>query len=130
MCLKEAGAVAKINYPVFRRAIEHVISDLDEFRFEDIKNRIASTYARLLVAGNHMNSGQASHHARAKVRKDVVGRIINQNIKTHRGLEKQLMMMVLNDRSQFLREWRKKNELGKVFKGKQPIRKLRIGKMP
>ena len=86
--LKRSGAVAKINYPVFRRAIEHVISDLDEFRFEDIKNRIASTYARLLVAGNHMNSGQASHHARAKVRKDVVGRIINQNIKTHKGIRK------------------------------------------
>ena len=83
--LKRRGASIKINYPLFRRAIEHVISDLDEFKFKDIKDRIASTYARLLVAGNHMDSRQASKHARAKVQAQVVGRIINQNIKTHKG---------------------------------------------
>ena len=86
--LKRRGASVKINYPVYRRAIEHVISDLDEFRFEDIKDKIASTYARLLIAGNHMASKQAGVHARAKVEATNVGKIINQNIKTHKGATK------------------------------------------
>tara|TARA_A100001201_G_scaffold44789_1_gene45797 strand:- start:748 stop:1089 length:342 start_codon:yes stop_codon:yes gene_type:complete len=86
--LKRRGASIKINYPVFKRAIEHVISNLDEFKFEDIKDRIASAYANLLVGGNHMEPQAAGKHARAKVKNNVVGRIINQNIKTHKGVKK------------------------------------------
>jgi hypothetical protein len=86
--LKRRGGSVKINYPVFRRAIEHVISDLDEFKFEDIKDRIISTYARLLVDGNHISPKQATQHARAKVEARVVGKIINQNIGTHKGVRR------------------------------------------
>ena len=86
--LKRRGASIKINYPVFKRAIEDVISDLDEFKFEDIKDKIASTYARLLIAGNHMDSKQATQHARAKVMASLVGKYINQNIGTHKGVRR------------------------------------------
>lgn len=90
--LKRRGASVKINYPVFKRAIEHVISNLDEFKFRDIKDRIASTYANLLVAGNHMDSKQATQHARAKVEASLVGKIINQNIGTHK-----MVRRIIND---------------------------------
>ena len=79
------GASIKINYPVFKRAIEHVISDLDEFTFEDVKNQIASVYAHLLVTGNHMDSKNATQHAKAKTDKNTVGRIITR-IGTHKTL--------------------------------------------
>lgn len=79
------GASIKINYPVFKRAIEHVISDLDEFTFEDVKNQIASVYAHLLVTGNHMEPKNATQHAKAKTDKTTVGRIITK-IGTHKTL--------------------------------------------
>ena len=78
------GAATKINYPVFRRAIEHVISDLDEFTFEDVKNQIASVYARLLVTGNHMIPTAATQHAKGKIDRNTVGRIISR-IGTHKA---------------------------------------------
>ena len=79
------GASIKINYPVFKRAIEHVISDLDEFTFEDVKNQIASVYARLLVTGNHIDPQNAKQHAKAKTDKTTVGRVISR-IGTHKTL--------------------------------------------
>jgi hypothetical protein len=78
------GAATKINYPVFKRAIEHVISDLDEFTFEDIKNQIVSVYAHLLVTGNHMSPNNATQHAKGKIDINTVGRIISR-MGTHKA---------------------------------------------